>query len=121
MRFFSIYKPKSKKYTMSAISWTDHANPWACHHPLPHGVIFFFFSSFIYWYLVILIDLRGLPQWFSSKESTSQRRRREFNPWVWKIPWRRKWQSTPVFLPGKSHGQRSFVGYSPLDRKSDMT
>ena len=36
-----------------------------------------------------------------------------FNPWVRKIPWRRKWQPTPVFLPGKSHGQRSLAGYSP--------
>ena len=36
-----------------------------------------------------------------------------FNPWVGKIPWRRKWQPTPVFLPGKSHGQKSLVGYSP--------
>ena len=36
-----------------------------------------------------------------------------FNPWVGKIPWRRRWQSTPVLLPGKSHGQRSLVGYSP--------
>ena len=34
-------------------------------------------------------------------------------PWVKKIPWRRKWQPTPVFLPGQSHGQRSLVGYSP--------
>ena len=34
-------------------------------------------------------------------------------PGVGKIPWRRKWQPTPVFLPGKSHGQRSLVGYSP--------
>ena len=34
------------------------------------------------------------------------------NPWVWKIPGRMKWQPTPVFLPGKSHGQRSLVGYS---------
>ena len=40
-----------------------------------------------------------------------------FNPWVGKIPWRRKWQSTPVLLPGKSHGQRSLVGYSPWGRK----
>ena len=39
-----------------------------------------------------------------------------------KIPWRRIWQSTPVLLPGKSHGQRSVVGYSPWGRKeSDMT
>ena len=35
-----------------------------------------------------------------------------FDPWVRKIPWRRKWQPTPVFLPGKSHGQRSLVGYT---------
>ena len=45
-----------------------------------------------------------------------------FDPWVRKIPWRRKWLSTPVLLPGKSHGQRSLVGYSPWGRKeSDMT
>ena len=35
------------------------------------------------------------------------------DPWVRKIPWRRAWQSTPVFLPGESHGQRSLVGYNP--------
>jgi len=35
-----------------------------------------------------------------------------FNPWVEKIPWRRKWQPTPVFLPGKAHGKRSLRGYS---------
>jgi len=36
-----------------------------------------------------------------------------FNPWVGKIPWRKAWQLTPVFLPGESHGQRSLMGYSP--------
>ena len=36
-----------------------------------------------------------------------------FDPWVRKIPWRRKWQLTPVLLPGKSHGQRSLGSYSP--------
>ena len=36
-----------------------------------------------------------------------------FYPWVGKIPWRRKWQPTVVFLPGKFHGQRSLAGYSP--------
>ena len=35
----------------------------------------------------------------------------------WEDPWRRKWQSTQVFLPGESHGQRSLVGYSPGGRK----
>ena len=42
-----------------------------------------------------------------------QCRRRRFYPWVGTIPWRRKWQPTPVFLPGKSHGQRILAGYSP--------
>jgi len=36
-----------------------------------------------------------------------------FNPWVGKIPWRRAWQPTAVFLPGESHGPRSLVGYGP--------
>ena len=37
-------------------------------------------------------------------------------PWAGKIPWRRQWLPTPVFLPGEFHGQRSLVGYSPWDR-----
>ena len=49
-------------------------------------------------------------------------RRCSFNPWVKKIPWRRKWQLIPVLLPEKSHGQRSLVGYSPKGPKeSDVT
>ena len=43
-----------------------------------------------------------------------QCRRGRFNPWVWKIPWRRKWQPTPVFLPGKSHGQGSLGGFESM-------
>ena len=44
-----------------------------------------------------------------------------FDPWVRKISWRRKWQIAPVFLPGKSHGQRRLMGYSPWRHKeSDM-
>ena len=44
-----------------------------------------------------------------------------FDPWVGKIPWRRKWQPTPVLLPEKSHGQRSLVGYIPWGRKESDT
>ena len=58
----------------------------------------------------------GLPRWHSGKESTCQYRRRKkpgFDPWMEKIPWKRKWQPTPVFLPGKSRGHRSLVGYGP--------
>ena len=40
-----------------------------------------------------------------------------FNSWVGKIPWRRKWQSTPAFFPGKAHGRRSLIGYSPWGQK----
>ena len=43
----------------------------------------------------------GLPWWLSGKESTCQCRRCRFDPWVWKIPWRRAWQLSPVFLPGE--------------------
>ena len=40
-----------------------------------------------------------------------------FNPWVSKVPWRREWQPTPVFLPGESHGQTSLVGNGPRGLK----
>ena len=68
-----------------------------------------------------LLKLTMLPRRLSGKESASQCRRRKFNPWVGKMLWRRKWQPTPVFLPGESHGQRNLVGYSPWsDKESDM-
>ena len=58
----------------------------------------------------------GFPGGASGKEPACQCRRLKrlgFSPWVGKIPWRRARQLTPVFLPGKSHGQRSLGGYSP--------
>ena len=53
----------------------------------------------------------------SGRESNCQCRSCGFNPWVGKIPWRRKWQPSPVFLPGESHEQRSLAGYSPWGHK----
>jgi len=56
------------------------------------------------------------PGGASGKETTCQCRRHkrlEFNLWVGKSPWRRAWQTTPVFLSEESHGQRNVVGYSP--------
>ena len=51
-----------------------------------------------------------------------QCRRPGFDPWVGKVPWRRKWKATPVFLPAEFHGQRSLVGYSQWGyKKSDRT
>ena len=50
-----------------------------------------------------------------------RQRQIELNPCVRKMPWRRAWQPYPVFLPGKSHGQRSLVGYTPWGcKESDM-
>ena len=59
----------------------------------------------------------GLPRWLSVKESAYQCRRHGFAPWVGKLSWSSKWQSTPVFLPGKSQGQRTLASYSPWDGK----
>ena len=59
---------------------------------------------------------RGFLDGTGGKELICQCRRQKrpsFNSWVGKIPWRRVWQPTPVFLPEKSHGQRSLVGYNP--------
>ena len=61
-----------------------------------------------------------IPRWLSGKEPTCQckrYRRCRFDPWVGKISWRGKWQPTAVFLPGKSRGQRTLVGYSPWGPK----
>ena len=67
----------------------------------------------------------GFPSGASGKEASCQSRRHKrcgFNPWVRKIPWRRKWQPTPVPMPGKSHGQRCLAGCSPWGcKESDTT
>ena len=60
----------------------------------------------------------------SDKESAWQcswHKRCGFEPWIWKICWRRQWQPTPVFLPGKSHGQSSLAGYSPREHEESDT
>ena len=62
-------------------------------------------------------SLYRLPRWLSGKESACRCGRRCFDPWVGKMPWRRKWQPTAVSLLGESHGQRSLVGYSPCGRR----
>ena len=65
----------------------------------------------------------GLPWWYSSKESSCQFRRHKrhgFDYWLGKFPRRRKWQPTPVFLPGKSHEQRTLAGCRPWGHKDLM-
>ena len=74
------------------------------------------------WVLLTMPDFLGGSL---VKNLTAMQKKREmwvFVPWVGKIPWKRKWQPTPLFLLGKSHGQRSLAGYSPWGCKElDMT
>ena len=71
---------------------------------------------------MVVIIVWGPPWCFSLGEFACQYRRHEFNPWVRKTPWRRKWQPTPVFLLEESHGQWSLAGYSSWGHKElDMT
>ena len=77
------------------------------------------------WATSLTRSLMGFPGGPSGKESAYQCRRHKrhgFNSLVGKIPWRRTWQLMPVFLPGKSHGQKSLEGYSPWAcRESNTT
>ena len=63
------------------------------------------------------IRTKGLPWWLRQERICLQCRRPRFDLWVGKTPWRRKWQPTPVFLPGEFQGQSSLVGYSPWGRR----
>ena len=73
-------------------------------------------------HLETFILTEGLPWWLRWLSICLQGRRSGFNPWVGKIPWRRKWQPIPVLLPGKSHGQRILIGPSSWGLKElDMT
>ena len=82
----------------------SHACPRQAHPHHPGLTLW----SFIYLDSVIMFC--ELSWWLSGKESACQSRRHGFDPWIWKIPWGRKGQPTPVFLPGKSV-DRSAAGY----------
>ena len=71
-------------------------------------------------FVLLKYDLSmGIPGGAVAKNPCHCRRRERFgfDPWVGKVPWSRKWQPTPVFLPGKFHGHRSLTGYSPQGRR----
>ena len=61
---------------------------------------------------IVVFCWLGFPGNSDGKEFFQERRRPRFDPWVGKIPWRREWQPTPVFLPGEFHGERSLAGCS---------
>ena len=71
--------------------------------------------------LQFLVSIAVLPRWLSGKESACQCRRRGFNPWLGKIPQRRKWQPTPVFLSGEFHGKRNLSGLQSMGLQKSPT
>ena len=81
----------------------------------------FWFTQYIVKVLLLLLftfsnngtEYTRISKWLNGRESSCQCRRLGFNPGIGKILWRRKQQPTPVFLPEKSHGQRSQAGYTP--------
>ena len=72
-------------------------------------------------YTHVYTHICGLPWWLSGKESDCSAGGVSLIPGSGRTPGEKKWQPTPVFLPGKSHGQRSHVGYSPWDHKESDT
>ena len=100
--YYNCNQGISLQKVLSIESRTYYTTSKLCYINLCHQIDFWFGSSKTNW---------GLLWWLRSTESTCQCRRHGFDPWVRKMPWRRK--HTQVFLPGKSHGQRSLVDYSP--------
>ena len=136
--FYSIVYIHYIFFIHSSLNWTFRLLPYFGHckqHCSEYWDscillnLFFFFWSCLYaqewdWLLGHMIAL-DFPRGTSGKESAYQCRRLKrcgFYPWVRKIPWRKTWQSTPVFLTGDTNGQRGLVGYSLGGLKeSDMT
>ena len=86
-----------------------------------HILIFFLVSTFKFYCIeVLIVIILGSPDGSVVKNLLANEgdvRRLEFDPWARKVPWRRKWQLTPVFLPGVSHGQRNLEDCGPWSYK----
>ena len=107
--------PQHVSYLLSSLS------PWQNYMHVHYIYIYIYTHTlYIYIYTHTYTHIQYYmccPGGGSGKEPNCQCRRYGFNPWVWKIPWKREWLSTPVILPGKSHGQTSQMGYSPQGHK----
>ena len=116
-------------YFAEILVWMNIDFYWMCNHPLRKLVYDFSPIHNVANYINRPSDLNHMyttritldfPGGGSGKEPACQCRRHErhgFNPWVGKIPWRREWQPTPVFLLGESHGPRILAGYRPWGYK----
>ena len=140
MHFFQIIFPYKSLYnteygflpytvgpwSLLYIWYSVCVNPKPLIHPYPltfhfgiQKLVFCVYASISVLYILLFASASMVAQ---TVKPLPAKRRPRFNPWVRKSPWRRKWQPTPVFLPGEFHGQRSLVGYSPWGRREwDMT
>ena len=109
----SIPLKKTKQSPSGQWSFYSLSKHTSCHHT----------SLCCYWNSSPIRKAPGFPSGSVGEESACNAGDLgSIGPWVGKIPWRREWQPTPVFLPGEFHGQRSLVGYCPWGHKElDMT
>ena len=105
--------------TVDLSSWENQRN-WVCEVELRGCGLN---SSLGYQTWCHIVNFHVTLKMVKNLPANARRHRRPgFNPWVRKIPWRRAWQPTPIFLPEESHGQRSLAGCSPrLGKDLDMT
>ena len=115
---FKTEKPKYRKWNVSQslkpAQWLPLGSCWdsgSVPFLVPAGELCGCSLSLFMYLLNCITCAWGLPWWLRGSRICLQCGRPGFNPWVGKLPWRRKQQCTPVFLPGKSHGHSSLVGY----------
>ena len=102
----------------SCRSFLDSSSVYSCHLFIKSASV----RSIPFLSFIVPIFAWNFPGGSDSKSVCLQCKRPGFDPWVWKIPWRRKWQPTPVLLPGKSQGRGSLVGCRLWGRtESDTT
>ena len=114
---FEISQPNNLRGTDQSTA-VVHANsrpPITPIHTTHHDIIY---HKLHLLQMMVTYTIRGLPRWHQQLRIYLQCRRPGFNRWVRKIPWRREWQLTPIFLPGKLQGQRSLSGCSLWGLKS---
>ena len=86
---------------------------------ITHSNCLFYIERLVFLWNLLFLDLEMLHIYVLDSlvvqmvKNLPSRQETRFNPWVGKMPWRREWQPTPVFLPGEFHGQKSLVDYSP--------
>ena len=110
--------PRIKPVSLAVEAWSP--TPWATREaPAVGSFVLLEFLLFWYFSLVVKSLVYGSNSgWVLAL--AYQYKRHGFNSWVKKIPWRREWRPTPVFMPGQSHGQRSLAGYTLWCSKNQM-